>query len=490
MLDKIKELTKDTALYGISTIVGRFLGFILVPFYTNVFSPTDFGIQSYIYAFLAFANIVYIYGMDAAFMKYATVEESDKRKVYSTGYIFVTVTTLLFSIFLVLIHQWLADKADLSDYSYILLYVIGILFLDTATLIPFSNLRLERKALKFALIKIINILINVGLNFILILKYKFGIEAIFISNLAASIFSFVTLIPDIYRNLEFTINKFYLKKMLFFGLTYLPASVAAMIVQVIDVPIVRALTNEATLGIYRANYKLGIFMMLFVSMFQYAWQPFFLTNAKEENAKKIFSKVLSLFLIFSSFMWIILSLFIDNIASFQFYHGRSMIGKEYLTGIYIVPIILLSYIFHGLYINFIAGIYLEEKTKYLPAITGIGALINIVSNFILVPVIGIFGGAISTLFSYIFMSIGIFIVSQKFYKIDYEYSVIIKIMTIIFLVCGVFYYYVFTTGITFSIKIILLLFYFSAFAILKIVKKKDISSTLNLIFKKKKIPAV
>ncbi|MCB0730851.1 MAG: oligosaccharide flippase family protein, partial [Ignavibacteriae bacterium] len=291
MIEKIKELTKDTALYGISTIIGRFLGFILVPFYTNVFSTDEFGIQSYIYAFLAFANIVYIYGMDAAFMKYATVIEKDKKKVFSTGYIFVTITTLIFSIILVFAHSWLAKEADLTNYSQILVYVIGILFLDTATLIPFSELRLERKAARFATIKILNILINVSLNFILILGYGYGIEAIFISNLVASAFSFVVLIPTIIENIEWTIDKPYLKKMLFFGLTYLPASVASMIVQVVDVPIIRELTDESTLGIYRANYKLGIFMMLFVSMFHYAWQPFFLTNAKEENAKKIFSKV-------------------------------------------------------------------------------------------------------------------------------------------------------------------------------------------------------
>ncbi|MCB9247197.1 MAG: oligosaccharide flippase family protein [Ignavibacteriales bacterium] len=122
MLDKIKELTKDTALYGISTIVGRFLGFILVPFYTNVFTTQEFGIQSYLYAFLAFANIVYIYGMDAAFMKFATVNEKDERTVFSTGYIFVTITTLAFSVILVLIHKWLAYEADLTNYSNIFFY--------------------------------------------------------------------------------------------------------------------------------------------------------------------------------------------------------------------------------------------------------------------------------------------------------------------------------------------------------------------------------
>ncbi len=484
MLGKIKELTKDTAIYGISTIIGRFLGFVLVPFYTNVFAPKEFGIQAYIYAFLAFANIVYIYGMDAAFMKYAAAEEKDKKKVFSTGYIFVTITTIVFSFILFSTYQWIAEKADLSDYSYIFLYVIGTLYLDTTTLIPFANLRLERKALKFAIIKILNIVINITLNFILILKYKFGIEAIFISNLIASAFSFVVLIPEVLKNIKFTVDKFYLKKMFYFGIALLPASAAATIVQVVDIPIVRELTNESTLGIYRANYRLGIFMMLFVSMFNYAWQPFFLTNAKEENAKKIFSKVLSLFLIFTSFLWVILTLFIDNIASIEFLHGKTLIGKEYLGGIYIVPIILLAYMFYGLYFNFIAGIYLEEKTKYLPIITGIGAVLNIVSNFILIPIIGILGAALSTLFSYIVMSIGIYFVSQKFYKIKYEYSLIAKVMSVILLISTIFYYFTFTSSVTIELKLFILSIYIILFFALKIVKKDDVFYSIKILMRK------
>lgn len=485
MIDKIKELTKDTALYGISTIVGRFLGFILVPFYTNVFSPDEFGIQSYIYAFLAFANIVYIYGMDAAFMKYATDGDNDKEKVFSTGYLFVTITSVIFSIFLIIGHSWIAQSTDLTEYSYIFYYVIGILFLDTATLIPFSDLRLERKAGKFAAIKILNILINVSLNFILILGYGYGIEAIFISNFAASLFSFLVLIPQIVSQINLVIEKSILKKMLFFGLTYLPASVASMIVQVVDVPIMRELTNESTLGIYRANYKLGIFMMLFVSMFHYAWQPFFLTNAKEENAKQIFSKVLSLFLIFTSFLWIVLSLFIDDLASIKFWHGRSLIGSEYLEGTFIIPVILLAYIFHGLYINFIAGIYLEEKTKYLPIITGVGAVLNIISNLILVPIIGIMGGAISTLLSYIIMSIGIYLVSQKFYRINYDYKTIGRVLVTVLLICSIYYFAYYSGFLDMKVKIGLLLVYFIILLSLRVIKISDIKTTINLLLRKK-----
>jgi O-antigen/teichoic acid export membrane protein len=484
MIEKLKELTKDTALYGISTIVGRFLGFILVPFYTNVFSPEEFGIQSYIYAFLAFANIVYIYGMDAAFMKYSTVNEKDKKSVFSTGYISVLLTTIVFSLILLGAHSWLIEKADLSGYGQIFYYVLGILILDTATLIPFSALRLERKAARFAIIKILNIVINVSLNFVLILGFDYGIEAIFISNLIASAFSFLALSPNILENLSWSIDYPYLKKMLFFGLTYLPASVASMIVQVIDVPLIRELTNESTLGIYRANYKLGIFMMLFVAMFHYAWQPFFLTNAKEENAKKIFSKVLSLFLIFTSFMWVVLSLFIDNLAGFEFLPGRSLIGQEYLSGTYIVPIILLAYIFHGLYINFIAGIYLEEKTKYLPAITGLGAIVNIISNLLLVPILGILGGAISTLLSYFIMAIGIYLVSQRFYRINYEFNIIIKVMIIITIISVFFYILYYNDLLNLMSKLGLLLFYFSAMLALRVIKISDLKLSINILLKK------
>jgi O-antigen/teichoic acid export membrane protein len=484
MIEKIKELTKDTALYGISTIVGRFLGFILVPFYTNVFSPDEFGIQSYIYAFLAFGNIIYIYGMDAAFMKFATVDSMDKRKVFSTGYVFVFATTFVFSLILLISHGWLAEKADISEYSGILPFVVGILFLDTATLIPFSELRLERKAARFTTIKIINIIINVSLNFILILGFGYGIEAIFISNFVASAFSLLALIPTISENLKLVIDRYSLKKMLYFGLTYLPASIAAMIVQVIDVPIIRALTDEATMGIYRANYKLGIFMLLFVSMFHYAWQPFFLTNAKEENAKEIFAKVLSLFLIFTSLIWVVLSLFIDNLAGIEFLPGRSFIGKEYLSGTIIVPVILLAYIFHGLYINFIAGIYLEEKTKYLPAITGLGAAVNIVSNLLLVPHIGIMGGAISTLLSYFVMACGIFMVSQKFYKINYDYKIIIKVFVIVALISTIYYYNIIAGEVNIILKISLLLGYIILMFIFKVISLQDLSKTIKMVLPK------
>jgi O-antigen/teichoic acid export membrane protein len=220
-------------------------------------------------------------------------------------------------------------------------------------------------------------------------------------------------------------------------------------------------------------------------MFNYAWQPFFLTNAKEKNAKEIFAKVLSLFLIIASLIWVVLSLFIEDLASIEFLNGKTIIAKEFLVGVYIVPIVLLAYIFHGLYVNFTAGIYLEEKTKFMPMVTGFGAVVNIISNFILVPKIGILGGALATLLSYLVMSVSIFIVSQKYYKVDYEYLTIGKVFLTIGVIISLFYYFTFYNQINLPIKFGLLATYFILIFALRIIKISEVKTTLNILLKRK-----
>ena len=486
MIEKLKELSKDTVIYGISTILGRFLGFLLVPFYTNVFPTNEYGIYTYLYTIIAFLNVVYIYGMDAAYMKFASLEEQNKKNIFSTPFFFISFTSIVISLIILFFKNSINGFLNVpAGYGFLLYYMLGILFLDTVALIPFAALRLERKAAKFATIKIINIVINLSLNILLILHYKMGIEAIFISNLIASAFSLLALTPGIFKKLKFTLHLATLKRMIKFGIPYLPASMAAIMVQMIDVPILRELTDDSTVGVYRANYKLGIFMLLFVSMFQYAWQPFFLNNAKEKNAKEIFSKVLTLFVLVASLIWIVISLFIDNIAAIEFFNGKSLIGKDYLGGIYIVPIILFAYIFHGMYVNFQAGIYIEEKTKYFPYVTGTGAIINIVSNFLLIPVWGIFGAALSTFASYLVMAVFLYLVSQKFYKIDYEFQRVIPNLLLILVISLTYYYLYFNGMLTFLSKIILLVL-FTGFAFLfGILRKEEILQALEIIQSKR-----
>jgi len=486
MLDKIKELTKDTAIYGISTMLGRFLGFLLVPFYTNVFTTAEYGLFTYIYTILAFLNIVYIYGMDASFLKYSSLAaEEEKKDVFSTPFLFVSITSVSLSFLFFVFKTEAVSLLDIPfKFGGLMNYVILIILLDSLALIPFANLRLQRKAGKFAVIKTANIVINLSLNLFLILYLKMGIEAVFISNLAASAFSFFALTPEIAKLLNIRIDKSTLKTMLKFGLPYLPANVASVMVQMIDVPILREITNDSTVGIYRANYKLGIFMMLFVSMFQYAWQPFFLNHAKDKDAKRMFSKVLTLFVVAGSLIWLFVSLFIENFASIELLNGKTIIGKDFLDGIIIVPVVLFAYLFYGMFVNFTAGIYIEEKTKYFPYVTIAGAAVNIAANLMLIPLYGYMGAAFATLASYFVMAVYLFYFSQRFYKIDYEYGKIFSLIGMIVAAGGIYYYLLWLGPVSIILKILISAVFILLIFLLKIVKISEVRMLLNNILGK------
>jgi O-antigen/teichoic acid export membrane protein len=487
MIEKIKELGKDTAIYGISTVVGRFLNFLLVPFYTHFISRADMGIYTNIYAYLAFLNIFYIYGMDAAFMKYSSLAgPEDKKKVFSTAYVFVTLTTLAFSGLLLLLRIPFGRlMATPVQYARLIYYVIAILLFDTLVLVPFANLRLERRAGKFAALKLANILTNIGLNLLFFLKFQWGIEAIFAANLAASALTLLLLIPEILKKLRLEIYAGQLKKMLRFGLPYLPASLASIMVQVIDRPVVLAMTDADTLGLYQTGYKLGIFMMLVVSMFQYAWQPFFLNNAREKNAREMFAKVMTLFVLAASTLWVSVSLFIDNIARLPIGGGRSIIENHFLPGLVVVPIILLAYLFNGIYVNLQAGLYIEEKTKYFPYVTGTGALVNVAANMLLIPRCNIVGAALATLASYLVMAAGLFYFAQKFYRIEYEYSKLIKILGTVIGVLLLYYYGYYHGALTIAYKGLLLLVFVAALLFLRVVEKKEIALLARIVLRRR-----
>jgi O-antigen/teichoic acid export membrane protein len=460
MFDKLKELTKDTAIYGISTMVGRFLNFILVPFYTNIFVPSDYGIVQLLYAYVAILNIVFIYGLDSAYLKFAAFKDiGDEKDNFSTPYIAVFATSLLISLAVIFNADVIGASFEIpSQYNYLIYLAIAIIFVDANAVIPFLKLRLERKAKIFSLFKIINISVNIFLNLYLILALKWGIEAILVSNLSATIVSLLLVSPTIIKNFKFRFHTLLFKRMLKFGLPFLPAGFAVMIVQVIDVPILQKLTDLGTVGIYKANYKLGIFMMLFVNMFQYAWQPFFLQNAKDPSAREMFSKVLTYFTLVGSILLIVISLFINDVAKIQV-AGYSLIGSEYWSGLNIVPIVLLAYLINGMYIIFSAGIYIEEKSIYVPIITGLGALVNVVANFVLIPVLNITGAALATLASYFVMAMGYYYVTQKFYKVKYELKRIGHIFLAVLLV-GILFYYLHSTGnLYFFYKLILLILF-------------------------------
>jgi O-antigen/teichoic acid export membrane protein len=434
MREKIAQLGKDTAIYGLSTILGRLINFLIVPFYANVLLPAENGVISNIYAYIAFAFVIYCYGMEAAYMRFvSTLDSGDKKQNFSVPFLSLLGTSLLLSLAIhfqapALAHMIGLNAADCN----LVRYAGWILCFDTLAVIPFASLRMERKAKIFASLKLFNIVVNVVLNLVFILGFHFRTEGVFLANLCASVATCALATAVVAKNITWKLPKGLYSQILKFGLPYIPAGLAGMAMQVIDRPIVKALTNDATLGIYQLNYRLGIFMMLIVGMFDYAWRPFFLNHAHDEDAKKLFSKVFTYFTLGMMVIFLTVSLFIDDIVRMKI-AGRQFFPPVYWQGTPIVPWVLLAYVFTGAYTCFVVGVYLEKKTKYLPFVTGAGALVNVGANFLLIPRLGILGAALSTLFSYIVMAVGMYFASQKYYRIEYEWSAIIKMTVSAFL---------------------------------------------------------
>lgn len=477
MKSDLKQLGKETAIYGISTILSRFLNFLLVPFFTNVFTQAEYGIITNVYAYIAFLNIIYLYGMDSAYLKYASSKElGDERETFSTAFNSVLITSVIFSLIIITFKDPLSLLFGISeDQKSIIVLVCGILFFDSISNVIFARLRFNNKAFRFALLKTLNIIINVSLNVILIYFLKYRLEGVFIANLSASLITLIFLLPNLFKTYQITINKNLLNGLLKFGLPFVPAGFAAIITQVIDRPILLALTDASTVGVYQANYKLGIFMMLYVSMFQYAWQPFYLKKASQANAKDLFSKVFTYFVMVGSFIFLFLTLFIEDLVRVKVF-GFYLIGKDFWSGIYIVPIILLGYLFNGLYFNFVAGLQIMKKTQYMPLVSGLGAFVNVTANLILIPILGMLGAAYATLFAYLAMAVYQYFLSQRFYKINYEWNKILKLGFISILIFSSYYF----LKIHFSenmivMKFILLLIFISLLVIFKLIDHRWIT---------------
>lgn len=360
--------------------------------------------------------------MDSAYLKFSSSKElGEESEVFSTAFNSVLITSLFYSCIISLLKNPLMHLFSIEEINGFVIYLVsGILFFDAISNIVFSRLRFHNRAFKFALIKSLNIIVNVFLNVYLIYFKHLGPAGVFYANLGASIITLFFLIPDLFKGYKPRLDRSIFSGLLKFGLPFVPAGFASIITQVIDRPILLALTDASTVGVYQANYKLGIFMMLFVSMFQYAWQPFYLKQAQLPGAKEIFSKIFTYFTGITFFLFLILALFIEDIVKIKIF-GFYLIGKNFWVGLYIVPIVLLGYVFNGWYVNFLAGIQIEKKTQYMPLVSGLGALVNIAANLLLIPLMGMLGAAYATLFAYASMAIYQYFLSQRFYKISYEW---------------------------------------------------------------------
>jgi O-antigen/teichoic acid export membrane protein len=424
MFDRIRRLGSDTALYGISTILGRFLTFLLTPVYTHVLVPDDLGVAATVYAFIAFFNVLYGYGMEGAYMKYvSTLEIGDRRQNFTVPFLSVAATSILFSGLLVWQRGPAADLMRVPEpLQGIVLSAACILFFDALTVIPFASLRMQRRARTFVAIRLSGIVLNVGLNIVLVVLWRGGVEAIFLSGVISSAFTFALLLPHILHEIVLPVPSGLLGLLLRFGLPSVPAGLAAMMIQVINRPIMDRMMGKAAVGVFQANYRLGIVMMLLVSMFDFAWRPFFLSHAKDADARPMFARVMTYYVVVASVLFLTFSLFMHDLVTLPLFAGRSLIAPAYWEGLGLVPPVLLGYLFLGVYNNLLAGVYIEKRTSILPAVTIAGAVVNIAGTVLLIPPWGMMGAAVATFLAYAVMATLLFLFVRRFYPLPYEWG--------------------------------------------------------------------
>lgn len=423
MLNRLKSLASDTAIYGVLTIVGRFLTFMLTPLYTNFLTKEEVGDVNYIFTLLAFINIVYSFGMESAFFRFfGKNDRKTGEKVFTHAFLSMAFISGACSLFVFVYADEIAPYVSDLSYAPTLVRLAAIIpFLDALLLVPQGLLRMTRRAKRFTVIRLIIIFVAVALNAYFLVGLGWNAAAPFAAQTIASLVGLLIFLPEIFSYMKIKFDNSLFADMLRFGLPTLPANLASMILQVADRPILKGLTDAATLGEYQVNYKLGIPMMLFVSLFEYAWKPFYLNRFKDLDAKRVFSRVFTYFTIACAGVFLAAGLFIEFVVRAPFVGGK-FINPAYWSGLDIIPIVLAAYYFNGCFNNFACGFHIEKKTQYLPGAVGVAAAVNLAMNFALIPEIGYRGAAWATLGAYFVSAAVLYIASRRVYPIAYEWK--------------------------------------------------------------------
>jgi len=492
MKNKLKTLAGDTIIYGFSSIFGRFLSFILTPIYTNYLETPQYDFVIYSFSIVAFLNVIYAFGMESAYFRFFSFDNKlDSKKAFTNSYLFNNGLALIITIFLVFMSGNFGSaiaSSGIKDAGYLFILAMLMPFIDSLTYVPFAHLRMSRQAKKFAITKFVTILVTVILNFLFLTILDLQAEGVFVAQIIGSSIAFVYFIPLIKDNLFSNIDWSLFKRMMKFGIPTIPASISAIILQVADRPILKELTNsDLAITTYQVNYRLGIPMMIFVTVFEYAFKPFYLSIFHETDAKVTFSRVLTYFTLLSAIVFLVFSFFIGYFVQIPFV-GGSLINPKYWGGLNIVPIVLLAYFFNGLFINFTAGFIIEKKTSFLPIAVGVAAIVNIAANFLMIPSMGYTGAAWATLIAYLLSASILYYKSRQIYPIDYEWG---RVGIIIF-TAGVIFFFdkwmIFDLQIHFQIllKLMYLLIYGILLRVFGFFNTEEIVFFKNFIkFKKK-----
>ncbi|MBS1538127.1 MAG: polysaccharide biosynthesis C-terminal domain-containing protein [Bacteroidetes bacterium] len=440
MLGKLRSLASDALIYGLTTILVRFMTFLLTPLYSNYLSKTEIGVFSDLFAVLGFVTIIYCVGLDTSFFRFFNHDDKEGTKKafsYSFWGIFIvsgffTAMTFIFADNIAVYFPEINTKFGSS----VIRIAAFIPFCDVLTFIPYAVLRMNRRAKTFAGLKIMTVGVNVVATYLLIVVFKMGIMGIVVAGIISSGVALFAFLPIIIRWLApLRGGKILFREMLTFGLPTVPSSLSLMILQVADRPIMKSIGGAEMLGMYSVNYRLGIPMMLFVAVFEFAWRPFYLTHHEEADAKALFSRILTYFTLCCAVVFLIVCFGMDYIVRLPFVGGR-FINPTFWSGMGIIPIIMGGYFFNGLYVNFAAGFHITKSTKFLPIATVVAAASNVLLNILLIPKYGIYGGAWATFGAYFLSMIVLYYYARKVYPIPYEWK---RIFLIIGVTLGIFW---------------------------------------------------
>lgn len=422
----IKELFSHTVIYGFGLFINRFVSLLLIPLYTYYFLPEELGIFNVINSIWLVIGIFFVYGLDTSFIKFFATDKTieEKSTTYSTTIILLSITSIVFSFIIFNFTSEISEILRLNTYknSVVLLKLMClVLLIDTIYRFPLLLLRAELLAKKYFAANLVSVIVNIASNFIFIIYYKQGIESIFYSYIISCIITLIItlFLTKKYLRLRFSFEK--AKKLVFFGNKFIYIGLFILFIDVSDRFFIKYLLNDAEVGIYSANYKLAAGMSLIISAFRFAWTPYFLNLTENPDNKNIISKVFTYYVFAGLVLLFIFISFLSPMVKFQI-GNFSILNENYWNGLKILPFILLSYFFAGIFSNLYAAPFFTEKTYMILIVTFFGFLINLFSNLLLIPKFGITGAAISTTISYFVMSASLYFLSQRVYKIYYNWN--------------------------------------------------------------------
>lgn len=482
-----KNLFKQTAIYGLATVLPRMLSFLLVMLHTGKLVKADYGETTILLAYMVFFNVILSYGMETAFFRFYNSED-DKNKVVETSTISVFWTSMGFLFLSLFIKETISSWINV-DVEFVT-FAIWILVLDALVIIPFSKLRAQQRPIVYAIIKIGNVVINMALNLFFLLYlpqiaqnnpdsfittfyfHDFQVGYIFLANLIASLATFLVLSPN-YFHVKWHFDYKLWKKMMQYGFPILIAGIAFAVNEHLDKIILEYLlpkdTGKAEVGAYAACYKLGLFMVLYATAFRLGIEPFFFSHAKNENAKQTYAVITKFFVIFGSLILLTVIVFADLLKMIM------IKDESYWEAMKIVPLIILANFFLGIYNNLSVWYKLTDKTKIGAYISIVGAILTLVLNYLLIPKYSYMGSAIGTIIAYGSMMVISYVLGNKYYPVPYDMKKISGYLGLSILF-SILSFYFFRENYFIGIPLILVFTYFIYYnekeTLQKIIKRK------------------